>query len=135
MEWKWPMVDEGRAKRAKVVKFPELDCSSDSPHGKAKGSAQEDYSVTLESCTCADFSISERRGAPAPCKHMVALAMKCGILNENGLTPAQQHAEDRQALRARIASAFGFYHLFHDPIITDEEYDRMKSRLSEIEKH
>lgn len=134
MEWIWNISDEGRVKRARSVKFSEIDLTPDHPSGRAIGSASEDYYVTLDSCTCADFTISERKGVSAPCKHMIALAMKAGIINENGNTSAQQRAEDIESLRFRVAAAYGFYHLFSDPIMSDPEYDLAKKKLVELQK-
>ena len=133
MVWDWPIADEGRVKRAKAVKYNEINASGDSPSARAAGSAAEDYSVTFSSCTCADFSISARKNEPQPCKHMIALAMKCGILNENGLTPAQQLAADRQFLRDLLARAYGYYYLFGESFISDAEYDAAKARLASLQ--
>lgn len=134
MEWLWDLSDEGRVKRARSVKFSEIDLTPDHPSGRATGSASDDYFVTLDSCTCADFSISGRKGSPAPCKHMIALAMKAGIINENGNTPAQQRIADIESLRSRVAAAYGFYYLFSDPIMSDPEYDQAKEKLAELQK-
>ena len=134
MEWLWNLSDEGRVKRARSVKFSEIDLTSDHLSGRALGSASDDYFVTLDGCTCADFSISGRKGTPVPCKHMIALAMKAGIINENGNTPTQQRTADIESLRSRIAAAYGFYHLFSDPIMSDAEYDKLKDKLAELQK-
>ena len=130
--WNWPTVDEGRVKRAKTVKFSSLSTSSDVPTARAIGSGSEDYAVTLDSCTCADFAMTQAKGNPTPCKHMLALAMKSGILNENGNTPAQQKAADLASLRNRLATAYGFYHLVKSPILTDAEYDAMKKEYQSM---
>ncbi len=134
MEWNWQKADEGRMKRAKTVKFRQVLSNGESPGALAIGSGSEDYVVTLESCTCADFAISQRKSNPQPCKHMLALAMKCGILNENGNTPAQQRDADIQLLRNQIAAAYGFYYYFDDPVITDREYDALKSKLASLQE-
>lgn len=133
MEWNWQKADEGRIKRAKTVKFRDISSSGESPRAIAIGSGADDYAVTLVSCTCADFALSAQKSAPQPCKHMLALAMKCGILNENGNTPAQQHDADIRSLRSQIATAYGFYHYFNDPIISDREYDTLKSNLAALQ--
>ena len=114
--------------------FSKLDLNVDSPSGLASGSGKEDYVVTLNSCTCKDFVVSQGKGEAIPCKHILALAMKAGIVNENGKTPAQQRIADIESLRSRIAAAYGFYHLFSDPIMSDPEYDRAKEKLAELLK-
>ena len=133
MQWSWPQSDEGRIKRAKAVKFREIAADCNSPQALAIGSGADDYSVTLSSCTCADFAISRQKASPQPCKHMLALAMKCGILNENGNTPEQQRQEDIKSLQDQIAAAYGYYYHFKTPIISDQEYNDMKSSLAKLQ--
>lgn len=129
--WDWPLADEGRRKRAKTVKFSRYDSNSEDPSGHAVGSGSEEYAVTLYSCTCPDFIISKNKaGEYQPCKHMIALAMKCGLLNENGLTAEQQKETDIVESRNILASAFGYYYLFQDPIISDAQYDAIKQRYN-----
>ncbi len=128
--WNWPPTDEGRAKRASKLKFEELDLEA--PFGVIQGSDPEPYQCTLQSCTCKDYYICRAKGIPQACKHMIALGMKVGLLNENGLTPPQQREADIAALRAKLASAYGYYYLFDSPIISDKEYDESKSTLAEL---
>lgn len=131
--WIWSPADEGRIKRAKSVKFSYLDTESDNPSGSAIGSGAEEYAVTLESCTCADFSIQRNKaGNFLPCKHMIALGIKAGLLNENGLTPSQQKEADISSLRSHLASAFGHYYLFNEPVVSDAEYDSMKLKYAAL---
>lgn len=130
MLWNWPQVDEGRAQRARKLKFEELDLET--PFGVIQGSSPEPYQCTLQACTCKDFAMYKAKGTPQPCKHMIALAMKLGILSENGLTPPQQREADIAALRDKLASAYGYYYLFESPIISDKEYDKSKATLAEL---
>lgn len=130
--WNWDPADAGRVKRAQSVKFTVLDLNQEQPYGYAAGSGMEDYHVTLDSCTCADFSIMQRKGAPSPCKHILALAIKAGIINENGLTAEQQRKADIDSLKSQLAFAYGYYYLFDDPMISDKEYDRLKARYLSI---
>ena len=132
MDWKWDCTDEGRVKRAKSVKFRDITLEPE-PAGYAIGHSADEYYVTLESCTCADFAICGAKSDLQPCKHMIALAMKAGLVNENGLTPPQQKAADIASLRLRIALAYGFFYHFDDPIMSDKEYDLMKDKLAELE--
>lgn len=134
MEWNWPQSDEGRVMRAKKVKFREISLDGEAPQALAIGSKGGEYVVTLTSCTCADFSISRQKSDMQPCKHMLALAMKCGILNENGNTPARQRTADIQSLRDQIAMAYGFYYHFDDPVISDQAYDTLKSKLASLQE-
>lgn len=129
--WNWPMVDPGRANRAHELKIVSMDVTSDSPHLVCKGSGGE-YEATLTGCTCPDYSINANKRKPMACKHMVRLAMECGILNDNGLTVEEQRQADIIILEQQLAIFAWHYYVLKKPDISDADYDAMKSRYLEM---
>ena len=89
------------------------------------------HTTTLRTCSCEAYKYREKLGR-GPCKHMVRLAMELGLVNENGCTPEEQLAEDIRNVEARLALTAGFYHVIHQPLIADEEYDRLKTSYLEL---
>lgn len=133
MIWNWPTVDAGRAERARKVKIIEIDTNAGTPCAVFKGSGGE-YTSTLTGCTCPDFSINVNKRKPQACKHMVRLAMECGILNENGLTPDEQRQVDVQNLEMELALYAWHYYVLDTPDISDKEYDYLKTKYLEMRK-
>ena len=58
-----------------------------------KGSGKEAYHVTIHSCDCADFKLNMSRGFETPCKHMLALGIRLGLV------PYPRHHEFFKFLR------------------------------------
>ena len=133
MNWNWPTTDIGRADRARKVKIISMDLNSENPNAVFKGSGGE-YSATLEQCSCPDFSININKGKPQACKHMIRLAMECGILNENGLRPIEQRQVDIEALETRLSRYAWHYYVLDDPQISDREYDSLKAEYMKLRK-
>lgn len=131
MNWNWPTVDAGRADRARKVKIISMDLTTDDPLLIVKGSGGE-YRVTLNDCTCSDFSINANKGKPMACKHMVRLAMELGILNANGLTADEQRQVDISNLEARLALYAWHYYVLNAPDVSDREYDALKTQYLDL---
>lgn len=123
MTWKWTVNDEKRVERARKIK----DISIDQEHRTMEcvGSTGEVYHVSLESCTCMDFS--RKKDA---CKHMIRLAMELGILNSAGYSAEQQRSMDLLEAKGKLAYWYGCYYLFNDPVVSDREYDALKQKLT-----
>lgn len=126
MIWNWPTVDTGRAERAHKVKIISINKNANNPEAVFKGSGGE-YTASLQECTCPDFSININKGKPMACKHMVRLAMECGILNENGLLPKEQKRIDIEKLEMRLALYAWHYYVLDCPDVSDKEYDSLKA--------
>jgi len=124
--WDAYVPDDGKTERAKKVKFVSCDASSGEPLAKCLGSKGEIYDVSLQACSCVDFSRNKRL---VPCKHMVALAMRCRALNEEGLTWHQDNVKIAYELAVKVAVSSTFYHTFHMPVVTDAQYDALKYEL------
>lgn len=124
LSWPWAAVDPGRVQRAKKVSVLRVDPASAS--GEFAGSSGEVYAASLVSCSCRDFAL--QHGAQ-PCKHMVRLAMELHVINDAGLTPTQQREADLKADTDALARAYGYYYLLGRPVLSDAEYDRLKSRV------
>ena len=60
---------------------------------------------------------------------MIALAMQCNILNNNGLTHDQDYDRVVEQLAIKVALAAGYYHVFDKPIISDVAYATLKYEL------
>lgn len=133
MIWNWPTVDAGRAERAHKLKFISMNTEAAEPNAVFKGSGGE-YSSTLTGCTCPDFSININKRKPQACKHMVRLAMECGILNENGLTPDEQRQVDIQNLEMELALYAWHYYVLDTPDVSDKEYDYLKAKYLDMRK-
>lgn len=127
MEWKWTkeQLEPGRIARARkvelsnvVVNIPLSECHAEC----VSGSTGEVYHVSLQDCTCRDFTVGKK-----PCKHMIALAMEARLLNESGQTMDEEIASQK----ATLAEAYGFYYLFDEPIMSDKEYDDLKYELAD----
>jgi predicted nucleic acid-binding Zn finger protein len=131
-EWKWGSVDEGRAARALKVKLSSVDLSADPPSAVCVGSAAAPYVCTLDSCTCKDFTVQAAKGSPAPCKHIIRLAMDLNLLDRQGRTAAQRADEEFASLESRLAMHAWRYYVLHSPDIPDSEYDSMKSRYLDL---
>lgn len=135
--WPWLAVDENRVRNAQ--KIPEDSVRVNRALGSASIDGSPDrktgevvsYTVTLVRCTCQDFNMNLK--CKKPCKHIIRLGMELGVINENGLTPAQQRAADIAELREKVARAAGYYYIFRSPICEDNMYDRMKARLARLE--
>lgn len=118
--------DDDKSARARKVQFVSIDHAKEHPTALCKGSHGESYAVTLEGCTCVDF-VKNRQ--TRPCKHMIALAMQCRLLNENGLTYEQETKFTTYELAAKVALASGFYNVFHKSVIPDNVYNALKYEL------
>ena len=131
--WTWERntLDPGRVARAAKVKVVELAITDDECSGVFIGSEGTIYHATLQECDCPDFAVKH---GSIPCKHILRLAMEAGIISKNGNTPEQQKKADIDSLRQQIASAYGFYHFFKSPIMSDKKYDQLKKDLQELEK-
>jgi len=128
MHWEWSSIDAGRAERALKVKIVSVDLNSNVPSGIFAGSGGAQYTCTLEDCTCPDFAINERKGNRQPCKHIIRLAMECGILNRNGRTPQAQSAYDLNDMERTLALYAWHYYILNRPDVSDKEYDDLKAQ-------
>lgn len=129
MKWNWDYVDQGRISNAHKVKIASLDINSADPSAECIGSSGKHYFCTLNGCTCPDFSINEKKGQRQPCKHMIALGMKCNLLNDKGLTVEQDCALTTFETSMKVAIAAGFYHVIKKPVVSDNVYDALKWEL------
>ena len=127
MKWEWGNVEAGRAVRAVKVKVVSLDLNNDDPAGKFIGSNGNEYTCTLDDCTCPDFAINERKGKRQPCKHIIRLAMEIGILNREGRTDSEQTAHDLHELEQELALYAWHYYVLDSPDISDNEYNKLKA--------
>ena len=126
MEWIWGSTDAPRAGRARKVEVIEFS-ADEPPRMECAGSDGAQYHATLDACSCPDFSINQKRGKPAACKHMVCLAMRLGILNGEGRTEKDQFMHDFLALENRLALLAWKYYVLDAPEVSDAEYDRLKA--------
>lgn len=123
-KWNWE-VRESSLKKAVEFKPAEIQSIDKSkPFIVING-----HTANLDECDCQDFIKS--KGGVHACKHMIRLAIELGVINKSGNTPEQQYAADKHEYRNVIAMAYGRYHLFHEPLMTDEEYDKMKAEYKE----
>lgn len=135
MKWEWQLIDidPGRAKRAAKIRLSNVEVNGQ----KASADVVDEktgeivYECTLSKCSCEDFHMNTR--GRKPCKHILALGMAVGVINKDGYTPDQQLTLDIAALRDRIATASGFYHVFHEPTVSDSAYDAMKQELARLQ--
>lgn len=124
--WKWVAPEPGRLARAKKIKLISVNKSGGFPSAQCIGSSGEVYHITLQECTCVDF---DRGGKLQPCKHMIALALHCGIIDKDGLTAEQQDKKFVHELSIKVALASAFYHLYDLPVISDADYAALKFEL------
>lgn len=68
-------IQSGKKLKKKIIEM-DLKSGQDSPVIVIQGSAKDPYVATMNTCTCADFSI---RGLP--CKHIYCLADQLGLLS------------------------------------------------------
>ena len=142
--WSWPTIDKGRFERAKKVKLNPVNGSTNFPMAECYGTGKEPYHVTLQTCTCIDFTRSKK---DQPCKHMIRLAMDEGIIDEFGNvvgnvsaiveSPKKQRefaekVERAELLMAKIMKAYWYYHVMRVAFCEDYEYDSWKHQLSYI---
>ena len=125
MEWAWGSADAPRAARATKVKVLFVN-DGEKPSIECEGSDGAHYYASLEACSCPDFSINQRNGKAAACKHMVRLAVELGLLNKEGRTPRDQFLFDLQQRENLLAGYAWHYYVLNDPQISDEEYDKLK---------
>lgn len=87
-EWSWFGLETvSRHESAAELVKKCADVSEENASCTIKGSGKEAYSVTLHTCTCPDFSINANKGITTPCKHMLALGMRLGLV------PAPQYKQ------------------------------------------
>ena len=128
-KWNWEIRESSLKKAVKYQSADILSIDKNKPLIVIKGSKKDAHTANLEECDCTDFRMVQ--GGVHACKHMIRLAIELGIINKSGNTPKQQYAADKQECRDAIAMAYGRYHLFHEPLMTDEEYDKMKAEYKE----
>lgn len=135
MEWDWKLeeIDTARAKRASKVKLESIEVNGEQATADVVDEASGEivYHTMLDDCDCQDFRFNTKGNKP--CKHILALAMAVGIVNKNGYTPEQQRLVDIDALKERIAVAAGYYHVFHESVMNNSEYDAMKAELYKLQ--
>lgn len=135
MDWEWELdeIDPARAKRASKVRLEDIkvDGQQASADVVEEKTGEIVYHATLDDCDCQDFRFNTKGNKP--CKHILALAMAVGIVNQGGYTPDQQLVLDIAALKERIATASGYYHVFHESTVTNSAYDAMKQELARLE--
>ena len=134
--WPWNYknpgyIDKGRLARAEKTKIISKVSNDDECYATFEGSGGAVYETTFSECTCKDFALSH---GDMPCKHIIRLALDEEVINSLGNTEDQQREADYASLRRTIATAYGFYYHFHEPIMSDQEYDEAKARLNEIER-
>ncbi|MBP3541854.1 MAG: SWIM zinc finger family protein [Clostridia bacterium] len=125
MLWSWDIGDDvQKLERAKKVKIDVIDRKNN--RGKFIGSSGEIYRTNLLECTCVDFSIKKTF-----CKHMLRLAIELGVVNRYGRTPEQQQTVDLTNEKNTLALSYGYFYLFGTELLSDEEYDSLKTKLSQ----
>lgn len=134
--WPWNYknpgyIDKGRLARAEKTKIISKVSNDDECYATFEGSGGAVYETTFSECTCKDFALSH---GEMPCKHIIRLALDEEVINSLGNTEDQQRKADYANLREHIAKAYGYYYHFHEPIVSDNEYNAMKNKLQAIEK-
>lgn len=88
------------------------------------GSAKVPYEVTLDSCTCADFSI---QGKSMPCKHIYALAIAKGYITD--IKPKLSNSELKAVYDALSDDESEYNSLFSDGKIPIDIYINVMSGI------
>lgn len=89
-----------RIKRAATQEFSILETSSDCVYDVCSGSGNV-YHVSLENCTCPDFSHRK-----LPCKHMYYLAMNQGCFDVAAYEPKAQNSKPKRKMQTgKLSSA------------------------------
>lgn len=105
--WGWSSAEPGRLAKAKLLQCHTL---SQEPFVKAEFVSQttgEVYTTTLRSCTCHDFAI--RSHGKFACKHMLALALKTGVIAVDGTPKANadlNHKDSPTAIFSGLSISF-----------------------------
>jgi len=76
------LITESRLSSAKKKELTPLRFYPDDQNALFGGSTGSMYFTTLDECQCADFAIN---GRIQPCKHMIRLAMECGVIDRSGM--------------------------------------------------
>ena len=126
MEWIWNFedIEEGRFTRSRKLKPVELNRENGS--GVFEGS-EGTYTCTLTHCTCQDFQY--RLHGAQPCKHILSLGAALKAYDPDAVARRFEAEE----LKRCLAMAYGYYHLFHEPVLSNKDYDSMKARLAKIQ--
>ena len=120
-EWTYDSMDSGRLKRSKQTTIIPGTLDQETGSAVFQGSSGT-HKTTLHSCTCVDFCT---RSGAAPCKHIIRLGLELGLIDENGYTSEERIEANTAYLKEQIACAYGMYHIFHEPIVSKQEYDEM----------
>lgn len=123
MSWIWKEVLEADYNNALKTKPDQIADSAavayfDGKHGE--------YHCTLTHCDCQQFTL--RLKGKHPCKHIIALGLAVGAYDP----AADLRRFEAEKIAGQLASAFGYYHLFHAPVMADAEYDRLKARYAAL---
>lgn len=89
------LVTESRLTSAKKKELTPLRFYPDDKNAFFGGSSGEMYFTTLDECQCVDFSIN---GRVQPCKHMIRLAMECGLMDCSGMQSDPEGAKARYCI-------------------------------------
>jgi len=123
VKWTWNDIDPARYQRALEEKPVKVDYEKET--AIFRGSTRM-YSCTLTHCECNDFQM--RLKGQQPCKHILSLGMALGAYDPKAV--ARQF--EGVMIKDRLALAFGYYHLFNDPIMSDSEYDELKAQWADL---
>lgn len=82
MPFREDLITESRWKSAIDKKQTPLKLYPESQSGIFASSDGGFYETTLDNCSCPDFAI---QGHLQPCKHMIRLAMECGVIDNSDM--------------------------------------------------
>lgn len=109
-----------RMQSAKGLKESIVSLDVDSGVIEIQGSEIEPYKATLKECRCTDFMRRQ-----LPCKHMYALALEMGIIEESDIK------RSKTAAKQEIESDLKKYRqLYEDEKLTADSYVKISSVLA-----
>lgn len=123
MNWIWQEIEEGRFNRSLKEKPANIDHSAGTAVFKGEHGT---YTCSLTHCDCQDFQV--RLKGMQPCKHILALGAAMGAFDPKALA---RHFNGVRAMEL-LSRAYGAYYLFHQPIMSDDEYDTLKAEWSDL---
>lgn len=121
--WKNEDIDESRFNRIAEIEPSKIDRDNLTAMFNGKNGV---FCCTLASCECQDFRMRLR--GKGPCKHILLLGVELGAYDPEKL---KRYFEGKK-VADQLSLAYGKYHLFHDPIMSNDDYDAMKREWSDI---
>lgn len=116
-QWIWKSVLEPDFSNSLKIKPSSID--PDTSSAVFEGSSGT-YNATLMHCECSQFQM--RLKGKHPCKHIIALGAALGVFDRD----TYAHRFEAKKLADQLAAAYGYFHLFNSPVMSDKEYDALK---------